>query len=390
MNMPLQVTHVVENLNRGGLERMVVDLAALQHAQGIQTRVVALYQPGELADELRAQGVPVVACGKQHGKRVRPLLRMWQELSQWPAPGVIHSHNAMAHLYAAAVCSALPRRCLLNTRHGMGKSPHARLERLYRLSMSRTRHVVTVCDEARRQLQAWQLRPRGGMSCIHNGISLRRLQRDRGQARAALERLSGLPAGATVIGTVGRLEPVKRHDLLIDAFRRLRDACPQEDLHLVIIGDGSLRQPLQAQVDAGPDRDRIHLAGARGDVGTLLAGLDLFAMSSDSEGYSLALVEAAAAGLAIVATDVGGNREIVDAAGCGQLVAPGDPQAFAQALDALLRQPQRLQACSRAASAWALREASIEAMAARYQELYLRLLGAHDAATDGCVARVSG
>src|SRR5262249_5591200 len=157
------------------------------------------------------------------------------------------------------------------------------------------------------------------------------LRSDRAAARAALHW-----DGAPVVLAVGSLTPVKNHAGLVEAFARVTAALPEA--RLVIAGDGPLRAALQAQADALPG-GRVALLGDRDDVPRLLAAADVFVLSSRSEGLSLSLVEAHGAGRACVATDVGGNGEVLVHGETGLLVPPGEPAALADALLALLRDP---------------------------------------------------
>jgi glycosyltransferase involved in cell wall biosynthesis len=139
---------------------------------------------------------------------------------------------------------------------------------------------------------------------------------------------------------------------------------------LVLIGDGELRADLEHCALAEGVHDSVHFLGDRSDVRELLRGLDLFVLSSVSEGYSMALLEACAVALPIVATDVGGNSEIIRSGHTGLLVPPGNPDALADSMLALLHDPARASIYGREARSWVERHGSLEAMADRYQCLY--------------------
>lgn len=365
---PLRIVHVVENLERGGLERMVVDLAVAQRAAGHDTGVLCLFQPGALAEELQGQGIEVRACGKRGGLDLGALRRLRERLRA--APGaVVHTHNANAHYHTVAAAPGLSLARLINTRHGMGAArPRSRGEWLYRRTMSRTDTVAAVCEAARSRFAAQGVRPRRGLLAVPNGIRVENFVAAGAERRAALRSVLELPPGARIVGTVGRLNPVKDQATLLRAFARLHRDLP--DTALVLVGDGALRGRLEAEAAALDIGDAVRFLGDRGDVRQLLQGFDAFALSSLSEGYSMALLEACASGLPIVATDVGGNREIVADDRNGVLVPAADEVALASALAGLLRDPARAEAMGRAGRDWALREASIDTMAARYEALY--------------------
>lgn len=364
----MEIVHVVENLDRGGLERTVVDLIASQRDAGHECRVICLFKLGLLARELLASGVRVDACGKRPGLDLRALRRARALIRQSP-DAVIHTHNAMAHYYAVLASLGLPVKCRINTRHGMGgRTRSGRQEWLYRQSLRGTDYAVAVCEAARQRFAADGMRPRRALLSVPNGIRLERFRPADDVARQSLVAELGLPTGSRIIGTVGRLQPVKDHALLLRAFAKVRVQVP--DAALVIVGDGPLRAALEAQAEQAGLSDAVRFMGDRHDVPRLLTGMEVFALTSTSEGYSVALLEACASSLPIVATDVGGNREIVRHGINGRLVPSGDTAAIATALIALLRGGEQAAAMGRAGYAWAQAEASFRTMAERYHGLY--------------------
>jgi glycosyltransferase involved in cell wall biosynthesis len=142
----------------------------------------------------------------------------------------------------------------------------------------------------------------------------------------------------------------------------------------VLVGDGELRASLQQCAIDEQIADAVHFLGDRNDVPDLLRGLDVFALSSVSEGYSMALLEASAVGLPIVATDVGGNGEIVKDGETGALVPARNVAALAEAMLAL-QEPEVAAGLAHAARAWVEQHGSLEAMAARYDDLYQSTAG---------------
>lgn len=363
----MKITHVVENLERGGLERVVVDLATMQHQAGHDCKVVCLFGAGALAPELRRQGIPVHACGKGAGMDVRALLRL-RSLLRTRRDGVVHTHNATVHYHAALALFGLAPCRLLNTRHGMGAEDRSsRRERLYRLSMPLTDGVAAVCEAARDRFQSYGLRPPGGIEVVRNGIRVERFKPSSPALREQLVAELGFARGTRLIGTVGRLNVVKDQANLIQALARLQE---QGDVALVLVGDGPLRSELERCAREAGVATRVRFLGDRDDVHRLLPGLDLFALPSRSEGYSIALLEAAASALPIVATDVGGNAEIVRHGVTGELAPPGDTEALASALSRVLADEAAAERMRIAARDWALREASLQSMARRYMDFY--------------------
>ncbi len=366
---PVNITHFVENLERGGLERVVINLVLAQRDAGHDCRVVCLFQPGALAGELLAAGIPVQSCGKRPGLDLGAVMRA-RKLLRAGRRGVLHTHNDMAHYYATLASLGLGFARVVNTRHSMSsRQPGSRREWLYRRSMRMTDDVVAVCEAARRRLAQEGVRPRSQLLTIPNGIRTERFAAASQSAHLQLTSLLGVLPATRIIGTVGRLNRVKDQASLIRAFGMVHASLP--GTALVLVGDGALRAELQALVEAEGLAGSVHFLGDRDDVDTLLQGFDLFALSSLTEGYSMALLEACATALPIVATDVGGNGEIVRNGWNGRLVPSADPGALAAAMTDMLRLDRsELQQMGQAGHGWVMAEGSFGHMAQRYARLY--------------------
>jgi glycosyltransferase involved in cell wall biosynthesis len=364
----MNITHVVENLNRGGLERMVIDLVKLQQEQGHRCQVLCLFEPGVLARELDGTGIPVRACGKRRGVDLRALARLRRALGEHGTE-VLHTHNAVAHYHAIWASRGLGIRRVVNTRHGMGANRRSgRREWLYRRALAGTDVIATVCAAARDDAVRRGIIPLDKARVVPNGIPVESFQLSSGEHLARMQQTLGVSAQTRVIGSVGRLNWTKDQASLIRAFGIVCRQVP--DALLLLIGDGELRAQLQQCAIAEGLGGRVRFLGDRSDVHELLPGLELFAMSSLSEGYSMALLEASATALPIVATAVGGNGEIVRDGVSGCLVPASDPVALAAAIAALLGDPVRARALGTAARAWVETEGSLETMARRYDAIY--------------------
>jgi glycosyltransferase involved in cell wall biosynthesis len=360
----MHITHLVENLNVGGAERVVIDLVLEQQRRGHDLRVICLFEPGTLASELVDAGISVVALNKQPGPSLALLVRLRRLLGSG-ALDVLHSHNAMAHYYGVAASIAL-RVVRINTRHGMGTLLANRRQRwLYRLSMGLTHAACFVCAAARDQFIADGRVPSARARVVHNGIPASLLQP---RPRGSLRHLLSLPEGARIIITVGRLNPAKDHPLLVRAFLML--AARQPDLHLVIVGDGAGMEMLQQLRAKSHCPERIHLPGTRRDIADLLVDAELFVLSSITEGFSIALLEAAAAGVPVIATDVGGNGEIIVDGDSGRLVPSANDAALVEAMEAMLASPQQAAMMAARLYQWLQRHATVAAVADAYQQIY--------------------
>ncbi|MGY3038765.1 glycosyltransferase involved in cell wall biosynthesis [Rhodanobacter sp. TND4EL1] len=364
----MNITHVVESLDRGGLERMVLELVKLQQQQGHHCQVICLFECGTLAHELEGLGIPVTACHKRQGVDLRALTRA-RRMVRAHGTEVMHTHNAVAHYQAVLATCGLPVPRIVNTRHGMGGNARAaRREWLYRRALVRTQSVIAVCEAARRDAIRRGIVPMAKAKVIPNGIRVDAFQPASPAMRQHLLKMLELPSQTRLIGSVGRLNWAKDQAGLIRAFRQVREQQPESAL--LLIGDGELRARLQQDaIDQGV-HGSVHFLGDRNDVHELLQGLDLFVLSSVSEGYSMALLEACAVALPIVATDVGGNGEIVRDGDTGRLVPARDPDALAHAMLDLLQDPARAAMLAQAARSWVERSGTLDVMVTRYAQLY--------------------
>jgi glycosyltransferase involved in cell wall biosynthesis len=211
------------------------------------------------------------------------------------------------------------------------------------------------------------------MVCIPNGVDTRRFAPVAPGLRARLREDLGCKPGQLVIGCVAGLHPVKRHVDLIDAFARVHSRLPQS--HLLLVGEGRMRDALETRIVALGLQGAVRLLGERGDISRVLPAFDLFALVSESEGMSNAILEAQSCGLPVVATRVGGNPELVDA-DCGVLVEPNDPAALAQALLELLPDVARRTKLGAAGRTRVCARHSLQAMANAYLALYRELADA--------------
>ncbi|WP_437812806.1 glycosyltransferase family 4 protein [Sorangium sp. So ce1078] len=373
---PAKVAHVVLSLNVGGLERVVLRLLERTARDRFAPVVCALEEPGALADELARLDVPLVVLARRPG--LDPGLPV--RLAAWlrrEEIRLVHTHNPGPHLYGA-IAAGLARAASLpggggprvvHTKHGRNYPKQKRKVLVNRLAAALTDRVVAVSDDARAvALEVERLDP-AKVVTILNGVDTDVFRPgDAGAARARL----AVPGSGYHVGCVARLSPEKDHATLLAAFARLREVRP--DAHLSLIGDGPLRPALEQQAARLGLGGAVTFTGTRGDVAELLPAFDVFALASLTEGISLTLIEAAAAGLPIVATRVGGNPEIVEEGETGLLVAPGAPETLAAALEAVAVREDRA-AMGMRGRARVIERFGMDRMIRAYEDLYAEVLG---------------
>lgn len=368
---PLKVVHVVLSLNTGGLEWMLLRLLRHTDRSRFTPVVVALDEPGVLAPGLEKIGVPLTVIRRGPGLDPVATLRLARFFDQQEA-AIVHTHNAAPHFYGAVAAKLARRRPrVVHTKHGRNLPDIKRKVLLNHFSATLTDRLVAVSDDAAKVVTDIERVPSGKVMTILNGVDTDEYRP--GGDRLAARRALGVPEHGFHVGCVARLATVKDHGTLLSAFVKLREKRP--DAHLTLIGDGPEKSKLLAQRDALGLGASVTFAGERSDVAPLLPAFDVFALSSVSEGISLTLLEAAAAGLPIVATNVGGNREVVVDGETGILVPPRDPARFADALDRVAIELDR-SGFGAAGRERVKARFSVEEMARAYHDLYAELLAA--------------
>jgi glycosyltransferase involved in cell wall biosynthesis len=359
----VRVLHLVINLDVGGLERVVVNHVRFADRTRFDLAVLCLGSEGRLAPELRAIGVPVCAMAVHGPHLVRALIRLVGELRRWK-PHVLHTHDFPPHLLGAPAARLARVPVVIHTRHCQTGALTRRQALGLRISSWLSTMVVAVSEDSGRLLGSREGVPSRKRRVIQNGVDV--------SAYHARHRWSR-PPGQRVI-SVGRLAEVKDYPTLLRAARRVAESLP--DFRLEIVGDGPARASLEAlRSDLGLS-GCVSFLGERGDVAERLASADVFALASTSEGLSVSLLEAMAAGLPIVATCVGGNPEIVTSGVTGELVPPGNVEALASALLSMLADPIRLASMARAARLRAEEQFDLRRVVARYEALYVQSLAA--------------
>lgn len=357
------VAHVVLTLGCGGLERVVVDLVAAARPSRRRPAVVCLEGPGELAEEAERLGADVVTVGKRPGLDWSVGGRIRRALGRL-GPDVVHTHQVGALFYAGPAARRAGL-AVVHTEHGKHYAARRRTRLLGRIAARHADRFCCVSRDIAEEVVACRVAPGRKVHFVPNGIDTARFARaGAGDAVRAL----GVPGGAPVIGTVGRLSEIKRQDLLVRAVARIGGGRPAP--HLVIVGDGPLRGDLRDLAEALGVAGRVHFAGYQADPAGYLAAFDVFALTSRSEGMPLSILEAWAAGKPVVASRVGGVPQLVEDGRTGILFPPGDEARLAEALARLLADPDAARRLGRAGSEEVRARYDLAAMAAAYDRHY--------------------
>lgn len=369
---PSKVLHLVNILGVGGAEGQFVERVRTTDRRRFQPLVAALETSGRHLAALRAEGIEPVEFPL--GPSFAHPATAWTvaRLAAWMrAQGVklVHAQDFYTNLIAvpaARIAGAKVIVSRLDLAHW-----HGTARRLALAAATRAADRVQVNAAAiSRQLQEEEKLDPRKLALVHNGIDLARFD---ARADRPLDDPLPLPPDACAITTVANLHPIKGQEDTVEALARLVGSFPS--LHLLLVGAGERREAIAGTAQRLGVSERVHFLGHRADVPAILARTRILVSSSRAEGLSNSVIEGMAARLPIVATAVGGTPELIDGRSRGLLVPPSSPERMAEALAALLSDPERGRRLGREARAFAERHLGIEVMSRGFDRLYEDVLG---------------
>ena len=380
---PIRIARVIARLNIGGpAQHTILLTAGLDRTRFATTLITGVVGPaeGDFLEAAQSRGVSPIVI-PELGRSIRPardlavllkLVRLFRQLR----PDIVHTHTAKAGTLGrlAARFAGVP--VTVHTFHGHvldGYFPPA-VTRCFigveRALGRRTDRLVTVSPRLRAELLAMGIGRPEQVEVIPLGLDLERFRRARLGA-AAFRASLGLGPGAPLLGIVGRLVPITDHATLFQAMALLDPRDPPA--HLVVVGDGEERGRLDELASRLGLNQRVHFLGWRSDLETILPELDMVICASKNEGTPVAIIEAMAAGVPVLSTDVGGVADLVTHGETGWLVRAGDPPALAQAIQHLLGDAALRARLAAAGRPVALERHGVEGLIRRVEALYTDL-----------------
>ena len=366
----IKVVHIVPMMGPGGAERVAVDIARGLNSERFETALVSIWRRTgcDLEHFLDDLGVPVSYLGKGWGFDGRTYLRLHRVLSDY-RPDIVHTHLHVLR-YALPSLLLLKYISLLHTVHNLAEreiEPRARF--IQRYAFKHGVVPVAVSEEVALSLK----RLYGIPQCrvVPNGIATAayaqpKISRNEWRAK------EGFGDDQVLFVCVARFAPQKNHALLLKAFAQGPASGPNS--HLVLVGEGPLREQLKEEVKSLGLAGQVHFLGVRTDIPDVLSAMDVFVLSSDWEGNPLSVMEAMAAGLPIVSTAVGGVPDLFADGSEGFLVRQGDARGLADCMCSLLSKPETRQTMGAAAARRATKDLDVSKMVQEYEQLYDNLI----------------
>ena len=368
------IAHVIDRLAVGGMENGIVNLINTMPSDQYRHSVVCVKSATDFRQRIRREDVEVHELNKAEGKDPSVYLRFWR-LMRKIRPDIVHTRNlGTLDLAPVAALSQVPIR--VHGEHGWEatdlRGTNRRYRRLRRVCDPFVRKYVAVSRDLATWLRDDIRVPVGKIRQIYNGVDTSRFTPHAQSAAMPFAHDDGV----FVFGFVGRMDPVKGLNVLVDAFARLVEWCMarKQEVRLVMIGEGSERVVCESRLRKHGVRDLAWFPGRSDDIPGMMRALDAFVLPSMNEGISNTVLEAMSTSLPIIATAVGGNPELVDDGIHGVLVPSGDADALLRAMKKFVDEPDHASELGAAARRRVDSQFSLDAMANNYSEFYQELL----------------
>lgn len=371
MRRPYRVLHVIDSLDLGGAQIVLLNL--IQHADRSRfaPEAVTLHSHGVFWDKVRATGVPVRSLSPSHyfpsyipGLAALMLARRYD---------VVHCHLLVSNVLAKPIAAACRVPVVINHDHCNDKLTDPRRWALPADTWTNrfSTHLIAVSETTRKFVVEHEGVPADRTTTIHNGIDCQIFQ-PRPQQRAAARARWEIPADAWVVGGIGRLTHQKNFALFLDTAAAVLAKHPQA--FFILAGTGEDEAALRAQAERLGIAARVKFLGFVGDMAALYPALDTLLLTSRYEGHPITILEAMASGVPIVAARLDGIAEMLADGHDAALVTPGDQPGFTAAVEQFIQNPETARACAEAAIAKVRAQYSAERMARECEAIYLRYL----------------
>jgi len=364
----IRVLHILQSLDTGGLENGVVNLANKIDSRRFDLDILCLRYVGRLRDRLRSD--IKVEFDSATASSVTKAAQVVASIVKNGAYDIVHTHGWATLLPGFIGGKVLASAKVINGEHGTFFVDSLRRRVIQKLLFRAVTMNCTVSESLKHEMQSLFSVPETRIQVIINGVDTNRFtqnRRDRSNVRSEF----GLDHHLLLFGAVGRTVAVKDYNTLLHAFSII--VKDNHSIRLMIVGDGPEDSSLKKLAKSLSIADYVIFTGNRDDVPALLSAMDVFCLSSIREGLSNTLLEAHAAGLPSVATETGGNAEIVKAGITGYLVPVGDVDAMGSAMRCLATDNAKRQELGAAARRRAATRFSLDAMVGNYEKLYERV-----------------
>lgn len=356
------------SFNIGGIETLILNMCKVLDKDKFNIYICSFKEDNVLENEFKDLGIPIHIIAKKEGIDISLIFKLRKLLRKLNID-IVHTHNSAQWFYGVLACIGLHKPYLIHTQHSVLEKGRGKLLYSLRYLAKKTAFIVCVAKYvADYMLNEGRLNTEK-VKVIYNGITIDRfaVEINKQQIKSSLN----IPHDCKLIGIIARLALIKDHRTLLDAFKYVVQKI--NNVKLLVVGDGELLKKLEEYSKELAIENKVIFLGKKRDIPEILNILDLFVLSSVNEGMSITLLEAMAASLPIVATEVGGNSEVVVHNKTGILVPSQDPEKMASAINELLTDCVKANEMGKEGKNRVLQKFSIENMVKEYQTIYNNL-----------------
>lgn len=366
MKKSKNIMHVVCSLECGGLEKVVISFANRLDKKRFNNTICCLDSIGELAEEVN-EGIKVILAGRKVKRFDYSLIFKLAQIFKKEKVGLVHTHNMGPLIYGTLAARLAGVPIVINTRHGRAN------KKCNRVIWGMNDAIITISEDARREILKWNHINEEKVRVIYNGIEINKFHFSNKQCSVIeIRKELNLQKDTYIIGIVARLAIEKDHKTLIKAFRNIVNS--NINAELVIVGGGSCERDLKNIAKKENIMGRVKFLGFRDNIPKILTIFDVFVLSSVMEGISITLLEAMAAGKPVVATNVGGNPEVIVDGVTGFLVPPKKPDEMALSIIKILQESKLAKKMVDAGRKRVEEKFSLDRMVNEYMGIYKEIL----------------
>jgi sugar transferase (PEP-CTERM/EpsH1 system associated) len=364
---PIKIMHVINSLDIGGLENGVVNLINTMDGNRFAHAICCISQAGRNAEKLNGQDVSIFEMKKGERSEIFLPFKL-ARLFKRTQIDIVHTRNwGAADGIIGGRLAGIP--IIIHGEHGRDMSDpdgsNTKRNFIRKLLSYFVVHFITVSNDLREWLITFVGIDEKKVQTIYNGVDTIKFNPDNKNLIREKHKYS---SEEIIIGTVGRLDPVKDQQLLIKAFAKLRSK--YHNIILLIIGDGPCRENLENLTKDLGLKQNVRFLGMRSDVPELLKLMDIFVLPSIFEGVSNTILEAMAMGLPVIATNVGGNPDLIEDGETGILVPKEDVSTLTTALERYIMDHTTMKRHGTAGRKRAIDKFGLHRMVAQYEDMY--------------------
>lgn len=362
----IRVLHVINSMRVGGAEKLIYDMFEEYNKEKFQFELCCLRQIGPLARKLEREGHKAHCVNIRHNLDF-PVVFKLARLMRKERIDVVHTHLALSDFYGRCAAALAGTPVLISTCHNFEDWRRHRLYNLIdRWTAAFADRITAVCNGVAQDIIEKAKISEAKILVIHNGVIVTKFS-DKDKS-GAMREIIGTPRETPVVGSIGRLAEQKGFsDFLLMAGEILREG---QSVAFVLVGDGPLRETLEAQAADLGIHKHVRFLGIREDIEALLAGMDIYVNSSRWEGLPVTILEAMAAEKPVVSYEVGGVPEAIEHEVCGILCSAGDYRSLARAVSNLLKNKEKAKRLGELAKERVTELFSLEHMTREFESLY--------------------